>query len=160
MRKIKNLALVVMIVALFTSCGTTGKFIKVSNSFPAAENGKGVVYFYRPSAFTGAAVSYNIFHDNQIIGASKNGKYFYYQSNPGLQVFSATTEVKRELAVDIETGKSYYVKSSVVLGFLVGRPKFSIENESIALEEIKKCQMIEMIDSGENRGKSKEEWAF
>lgn len=99
---------------------------------PEVHPEKGLVYFFRESRFVGGGVSFNVRDNGEVIGALKNGTYFFHYVEPGEHVFSARTEVERERAIQIEAGKVYYIKGSISMGVLAGRPELTIVDEAEA----------------------------
>ena len=115
---------------LFTGCASVTK--QASNQFPQPAPDKGLVYFYREGKFVGSLVSYNIKHEDKVIGALANGTYFFYEVAPGTHTFTASTEAKASRTVTVEAGKTYYIVGSVDVGLFAGRPALKIENEQEA----------------------------
>lgn len=106
--------------------------------------GKAVVYFYRPKAFFGGAVSYDIWLDgvNVPFVHVYNGGYFPYIANPGKAVFKAKTEAEKEVTIEVKAGQSYYVLCSVGVGFWVGRPHLELMAKETAEADIKSCRLL------------------
>jgi len=52
-----------------------------------------------------------------------NGGYFPYIASPGRISFWAKTEAESFVIIDVEPGLEYYLKGTVGMGVLVGRPK-------------------------------------
>ena len=115
---------------LFSGCASVSK--QATNQFPEPKPDKALIYFYREAKMVGAMISYNIRHNEQIIGALANGTYFYYEVEPGTHTFIANTEAKSSRTLTVEAGKTYYVAGRVEMGVLAGRPALSIENEQEA----------------------------
>jgi len=68
----------------------------------------------------------------------------------GLNTLWAKTESKEELPINIKFGKEYYVRCSVTMGILTGRPKLElIENETGKAEyqsiKLKKKDLMDLI---------------
>jgi len=115
----------VLLGALFFSgCASVSK--QATNVFPEPKPDKALVYFYREGKFVGSMISYNIRHNEQIIGALANGTYFYYEVDPGTHTFTANTEAKSSRTLTVEAGKTYYISGRVEVGVLAGRPALSI----------------------------------
>jgi hypothetical protein len=76
-------------------------------------DGKALVYIYRSSSMLGAAVHYTV-NANDVKASEahlKNGTYFVYFADPGRYTFWAqVTNTRRETDLDVEAGKTYYVK--------------------------------------------------
>lgn len=117
-------------VALVTGCvsGT----IQKEKVYPEPEQGKGLVYFYRERKFVGGAVGYNIKEGETVIGAIKNGTYFFIQATPGVHTYTASTEASTARTITVEEGKTYYLECGVEIGVFAGRPAMKIANEAEA----------------------------
>lgn len=75
--------------------------------------GKGLVYIYRPGSMLGAAVHYTINANDSIVSKAhlKNGTYLVFFADPARYTFWAqVTNTRREVDLDVEAGKTYYVK--------------------------------------------------
>jgi hypothetical protein len=75
--------------------------------------GKALVYIYRPSSMVGAAVHYSINANEAKVSEAhlKNGSYLVFFADPGRYTFWAqVTNTRREAELDVEAGKTYYVK--------------------------------------------------
>lgn len=145
MLKLK-LPFILILIVLTISCAGPGMLTQDIQQFPEPEENMGIVYFYRPSSLIGAIISYDIYLDQQRVGRSINGKYFYLMLEPNQYHFSAQTESKEEVWVKVEEGKAYYVKTGVNLGLMVGRPDFQQIPEYSANEEIRACRYTTIIN--------------
>ena len=89
----------------------------------SADENHALIYFVRPSAFGGAAMSYFIHEDTTPIGVLKSGTYFMHKALPGKHTYWAETEARASVLLDVKAGETYYVEGSVGLGFWAGRPE-------------------------------------
>jgi hypothetical protein len=142
---IKILRKPIMIMVCFTavlilnSCASLGPQFQKVETFP---NDKGLVYIYRPSSFIGSGVSYDVKVGETPVTTLHNGGYYPYFSEPGEVEFRAKTESKSSVTLDIKPGQIYYIKGTVGVGFVVGRPHLMIVESNIAENEITKCKLI------------------
>lgn len=118
------------IVALLSGC--VSATIQPDQVFPEPESGKGLVYFYRERKFVGGAVGYNVKEGEQVIGAIKNGCYFFVQATPGSHTYTASTEASSSRTIEVEAGKTYYIECSVEMGVFAGHPSLKIVDEAEA----------------------------
>lgn len=137
-RKNIYLSIGLMFVALLVSgCGAKGEKFQ---SFKNPDNGKSLIYIYRPSSFVGSGVFYDIHtstNNNQdnVIGTLRNGGYIETEIEPGEVEVWGKTESKSSVTLDAQANNMYCVKGTVGIGLLVGRPHLSIvSNETCALE--------------------------
>jgi hypothetical protein len=75
--------------------------------------GKGLVYIYRPGSMVGAAVHYTVNANDAKVSEAhlKNGTYLVFFADPARYTFWAqVTNTRREVDLDVEAGKTYYVK--------------------------------------------------
>jgi hypothetical protein len=91
--------------------------------------GKGQVVFFRSSSFIGAAVWYTVKENGHKLGDLSNGAFFTLPADPGVHVFTAATENKDTLRIEVEAGETYYVRGTVHMGVLVGEASISPSDE-------------------------------
>ncbi len=130
MKKLQNskyLIYAILIVLLTGGCASVPT--QDTKVYPEPRDDKGLVYFFREGKFAGSAISYKIRSDEKIIGAIKNGSYFFYWAEPGTHTFTAKTEAKVSRTLEIEGGETYYIKCGVEMGVFAGRPSMTIVNE-------------------------------
>ncbi len=132
-------------VFMFGCASLQGPEFKKVEKIP---EGKAVIYFYRPKAFFGGAVSYDIWLDgtSQPFTHMYNGGYYPYFANPGKALFKARTEAEKEVAVNnIKAGESYYVWCSVGVGFWTGRPYMEVVPKAQGEADIQGCRLLETL---------------
>ena len=108
-------------------------------SLPTAKPDKGLVIFYRVSAFKGKAVRFNLNHAEGTLGQLLSGTYLYKYLDPGTHSFfvqGVSVDGQDSITVNVEAGKTYYVKGEVLMGWPAGRPKFTQMSESAALADL------------------------
>lgn len=88
------------------------------------EQGSAIVFF-REWAFTGGGMTYFITEDTKNIGLLKAGSYFVYKASPGKHTYSAETETRSSVTLDIQPGQIYYIEGGIGMGFWAGRPQLS-----------------------------------
>ncbi|GHT10226.1 hypothetical protein FACS189426_10090 [Bacteroidia bacterium] len=85
-----------------------------------------LLHIYR-SGLIGAAVGYDLYIGDALICHVKNKmKETVKIDQEGLNTLWAKTESKTELPINIQFGHEYYIKCSVKMGVVVGRPKLEI----------------------------------
>ncbi len=126
-------------VFLIVGCATLGPIYQKTDKI---QEGMGLVYIYRPSGFTGGGVSYNVKVGDTVITTLYNGGYYPYFAKPGELELWAKTEAKSAVTLDVRAGRTYYVKGTVGVGFLVGRPHLMVVPESVGETEIAGCKLI------------------
>jgi len=128
---------------LLLGCSAKGpKFTEVEK----IEKNKSIVYVYRPSAFAGGGVTYDVHAKKSdgsdvVIGNLKSGGYLKYKTQPDEIEFWAETEAKSSVTIDAQANKMYCIKGEVGIGFFVGRPHLSIVNNALCMEELKSTSL-------------------
>jgi len=126
-------------VLILNSCASLGpQFQKMET----ISNDKGLVYIYRPSSLIGGGVSYDVKVGETPVTTLHNGGYYPYFSQPGEVEFWAKTESKSSVTLDVKPGQIYYIKGTVGVGFIVGRPHLMIVESNVAEKEIAECRLI------------------
>jgi len=142
--KIRALAGVAALAAMFVlgGCASTESSSKpakrastpAATSAPAAASAPvvpppsgdmGTVVFFRESKFAGAAVSFKVREGERELGKLSSGTYFTMQLPTGAHAFTVHSEAKDVLNIEIERGETYYVRGSISMGLLMGRPNLA-----------------------------------
>ena len=110
-------------------------------SLPEVKSDKGLVVFYRSKTMKGAAVHLLVRTSDGAAGNLTNGSMFYQYYEPGQRTFDVSTPSVAGsdlITLDINAGEVYFVRGEILIGWPVGRPKLSQEQESKALQDIGK----------------------
>ncbi|MDC9723997.1 MAG: DUF2846 domain-containing protein [Urechidicola sp.] len=132
-------AIQTMCVFLFTLLLSTN-FAAFAQKIPEVEEGKGLVIFYRSKKFSGSAIKFTVKDNRGEYGQLTNGSIIYITVEPGSNTFWSQVISSDSITIDVEEGKTYYVKGTTKMGAVAGRPKFNLVDEKKALKEIKKLQ--------------------
>jgi hypothetical protein len=96
----------------------------------APSAGKGQVVFFRSSSLYGGAVWYTVKENGHKLGDLSSGAFFVLPEDPGPHVFTAATENKDTLRMEVEAGETYYVRGTVQMGILVGEASIAPSDEN------------------------------
>ena len=99
-----------------------------------------IINVYRSSG-QGALVSYDLYWGDLIICQVKSNfceSIKVYQD--GLNSLWARTEAKSEIPINVEFGKIYYVRCSISMGVMVGRPKLEMVDNKTGKAEFNSIQ--------------------
>ena len=105
---------------------------------PQADSDKALVVFYRVKSFKGGAIRFNVQYSEGLIGTLGSGTYLYKQLEPGQYQFWSQVISQDSITLNVEAGKTYYVKGEAQLGVFAGRPKFTQVPESQAKADLAK----------------------
>jgi hypothetical protein len=124
--------LLLVIVTASASAALAQKFEPVKE----IPEGKALVYIYRPGSMVGAAVHYTVNANDEKVSEAhlRNNSYLVFFANPGRYTFWAqVTNTRREVDLDVEAGKIYYVRGDCC--------EFKIPTLEKAEKEIVKCNL-------------------
>lgn len=109
--------------------------------------GKARVVFFRDNVFQGSAISYKIRtgpNNEVVLGTLSSGVYFSVDADPGDHLFTAATEARDGLKIEVEAGETYFVRGTVVVGAWVGQPNLAPSDkatfEAMTLKPAKKTK--------------------
>lgn len=134
-----------LIASIFLLVNITGCAAKGPNfsSLSMPTEGKSTVYIYRPWAFTGGAVSYEIFDSGVKISPSLSaGSYIIYVTEPGDHKFYTENKglvADREVFITTEPNKDYFLRALTKNYFAFIAIEIKPIEKSVALEELKDC---------------------
>lgn len=98
------------------------------------------LYVYRPSG-PGFLIGYNVFLGDDIIWRAKNnGRKEIKITKKGVYNLWAKTESKSEVQMNFEYGREYYLRCTMGIGVMVGRPILQFVDPSIGKSEFKKTK--------------------
>jgi hypothetical protein len=127
------------VLASLAACVSLGPPFQPVAAIPA---GKALVYIYRTPSFVGSAVSYTVNAGQLPVVTLYNGGYFPFITNPGRIDFWAETEASSFCIIEVQVGKTYYLKGKVQMGILVGRPDLEQVHPAMGQLEIMDCKLI------------------
>ncbi len=107
----KTLSRILCLLAL-TSISVSS-FAQAFEPVSEIPEGKALVYIYRPGSIVGAAVHYTVNANDEKVSEShlRNKTYLVYFADPGRYTFWAqVTNTRRAVDLDVEAGKTYYVR--------------------------------------------------
>ena len=127
----KNIVALVGLVAL-TACAT-GPTMQETRAEPVAD-GESRITIYRPSVF-GAAIQPTVYVNGAPTQKCKPRGASSVDVPRGVHRISATTEVEKGIRVDTTNASQAYVKCSIGMGLVVGRPYFEVVASKVGQEE-------------------------
>jgi Protein of unknown function (DUF2846) len=116
----------------------------VPETLPPIADGKGRIIFWRSGTMMGGAIGCGVNIGTERISAMGAGKYFILDLAPAAYEFNAKSEAKDVLNTEVEAGETSYVKCTIRMGMMVGRPNLS---PSTAEEFGEKRDSLKYVDS-------------
>jgi hypothetical protein len=127
MNLIRRSLMVVVIATVIAGCASGPKYAEMKDKIPALKAGEGRVYVYRDSLL-GAALTPSVYLNGKEVGISRANGFFYIDQPVGEYKLSASTEVERSVSFALAAGETKFVKVSISLGLIAGRPNFELVN--------------------------------
>ena len=135
MKKNLNLCVSLIIFLLLSACASVDYSQKAI--FPEATPDKALIYFYRTPGFIGSTYRFNISENKHRVGAMAQDSYFYLFTDAGDHTYSVDDRVDEQgsiITLNVEAGKTYYIRVDFAYAVLGGRPVFTEVNESEAMK--------------------------
>lgn len=107
----------------------------------AAPADKGQIVFFRESKMMGAAIGFKVREGETELGKLRSGKYFVVAVEPGTHEYAVQGETKDVLTMEVEPGETYYVKGSLGMGIVAGRPNLAPSDEATFMGMSKKLKL-------------------
>ena len=131
----RHFLLAIASITSLTACIEAGSVMQTGSSFEAPA-GKALVVFYRPAAFSGGAIRFNVQHTDGPVGQLSSGAVLQKVVNPGSNTFWSQVISQDAVTIDAQAGRIYYVRGDVQMGLYAGRPKFTKVSEAQARQEM------------------------
>lgn len=124
-------------------CAASGPKYEVAAAPPT---GQGLVYIYRPGKFMGGGAGFDVHtgtkEADRAVTYLQNGGYFPFYTPPGEITLWGKTESSASVTLDVKAGETYYVKGSIGVGFIVGRPRLEVVDNATGAKEVKECKLL------------------
>ncbi|WP_081493468.1 DUF2846 domain-containing protein [Herbaspirillum sp. CF444] len=126
----------IFLAASLAGCASGPKYTEVTGAIPSIKNGQGRVYFLRSSTFFGGAAQPLIYVNNQAVGRSEPGGFFFVDLPAGPYQAKTTTETVTTLDFTVYRNETKYIRTGASLGLFFPRMEFTIIHESMAEREL------------------------
>ena len=114
-----------------------------TKQFKTPPKGKSGIYIYRDSFF-GAGVSNSLYIDDKLIGKTAPYVFLYKEVNAGKhKIFANSSFGTDEMSLTTESGKNYYIRNYIRMGFFSGGANLEKIEETKAQKEISKLDLSE-----------------
>jgi hypothetical protein len=107
---------------LFTavSCASGATYSEIEHRIPEIPTGEGRIIFYRDASMFGAAVQPAVSLDEQEVGESVPGGFFFVDRPAGKFRANCSTEVDRQVSFTLAEQQVRYIRGTVSMGFWAG----------------------------------------
>jgi len=114
----------------------------------AAPEGQGQIIFWRSGTMVGKAMGCGVNIGAERISALGAGRYFILNTAPGAYEFNAKSEAKDVLNLEVDAGDTTYVKCTIKMGVMAGRPNLSPSNAEEFNEKRSGLKYVDSDDIG------------
>ena len=132
----KKIVFLTMTSVLFAGCASVPtEQVEVSNVLkqvkaPSANNAG--LYIYRSNSMVGGALKKDVWVDDECIGETARGTFFYHEVLGNIQ-HKVSTESEfspNDLMIDTKAGNNYFVKQYIKPGLIVGGAGLKLVTEA------------------------------
>ena len=129
-----NKVLSILAIVLMTSCASTTQFTKFAGKEKLQSTTDARIYVLRPSIL-GSAVKMKVFCNDKLIGKTGPKSYLSWEVKEGEYTIRSNSENKDYFTVNAKAGKTYYIKQTPKMGWVVARVSLENleENEGLAI---------------------------
>ena len=143
----KILLLTVILTAMLSGCASvqmeTDAASNKAKEFNAPSEGMSGVYVYREDTFVGSALKKDVWIDDECIGETARGVFFYQEVEGDKEhKFSTESEFSpNDLVIKTAMGDLYFIKQSIKLGVFVGGAELEQKEPDVGKKEIEPLKM-------------------
>jgi hypothetical protein len=131
MKKLSLITVVVVFALSGMGCATaklsTADLQSLKQQRPP--EGKALVYVVRPTVI-GGVVKFTTLCDDQVMGTTTGNQFLYVVLEPGMHHFESLAENKAKLSLQVEEGRTYFIKQKVQMGIVMARTDLELMDES------------------------------
>lgn len=111
-------------------------------ALPQPPAGKGQIVFFRPGGM-GFAVGCSVNENGQKVSSLGAGRYFIMVAAPGRHEFTAKSEAKDTLALEVEADETQFASCKIKMGIMIGRPDIRPSTEA----DFRKSSKLKLVDA-------------
>ena len=153
MRKLRSLAAVAVLLTAIPAAFGADYLDKDKQNREYAEptEDTAVIYFVHNTSVA-MAIKFWAFAEDEFVGVTRGKSYFYARVPAGRHLLWAKAENVSMLELEVEAGKTYFVRQNVGLGIGKARVKLVELDEAKGRKLIRKLPFARPTDDGRARG--------
>ena len=141
--KTKMLLIVLALWAFsLLGCASGVRYEMMADRIPTVQEEQGRIFFYCDRSPFGSAIHPIVWLNDQEVGRSVPGGFFYVDRPPGEYAVRCTTETNQTLTFILAAGDVRYVRTVMTPGAFVGRVQPILEDEEQAMKILTKAAYI------------------
>ncbi|MGZ2748575.1 DUF2846 domain-containing protein [Burkholderia stagnalis] len=141
------------VTLLASGCASGPQYSEAAKSIPPLASDHGRIYFYRTNMVFGAAIQPQIKLNDEAVGRSQLGSFFYVDKLPGNYKVTTTTETEEAVTFKLDAGETKYVRTYATMGVLVYRVVPSLEDEAVGMGRIRELKYsVDNTPADQQRG--------
>ena len=109
--------------------------------------GKALVYILRPSTF-GFLLSFVVSCDKKKLGVTKGKTFLYTVLDPGTHLFESKSETIKELHLEVQAGKIYFIEQLMTLK--IASRRLELIDAKSGRRKLKGCKLSEFLENNTN----------
>jgi hypothetical protein len=107
------------VAGALAGCASGKSYQEMASSIAPAPRTQGRIYFVRPADYVGAAIQPDIRLNDEVVGKSIPGGFFYVDRPPGDYKVSMFTEVENSVNFRLSAGETKYIEAHPSVGILI-----------------------------------------
>ncbi|EDM68146.1 hypothetical protein PE36_20734 [Moritella sp. PE36] len=151
----KKVLLATVVTAMFLSgCASvpmeSNENTRAAKSFDAPSLNHSVIYVYRKDAFVGSVLKKDILIDDECVGRTVAG-VFFYQEVEGNKAHTISTESEfsnNEVTINAESGELYFLEQYIKMGVFVGGAGLKQVDKTAGKREVLKLHLAKKSSCG------------
>jgi hypothetical protein len=113
---------------------------------PPPPAGKSQVVFFRTGAYMGGATWFKIRESGAELGKLSNQAYFVAVLDPGPHTFTAATENKTTLKMELDADETYYVRGTLQMGVILYEPNLAPADQDLFEKHYAHMHVVRFIE--------------
>ncbi|EJL6905488.1 MULTISPECIES: DUF2846 domain-containing protein [Vibrio] len=116
-----------------------------AKAFEAPTTGNAGIYIYREDTLVGAALKKYVYVDNECIGETAPGVFFYHEveGNKEHKISTESEFSENDLTIYTEEGRNYFINQFIKMGVFVGGAGLEQVDENKGKAEVLKVDMAQ-----------------
>lgn len=123
-------------------CASGLSFTELDDRFPQLAPGEGRIFFYRDRSPVGSALRADIRLNDEVVGRSVPGGFFFVDRPAGNYIVATATETDKRLSFSLAANERKYIRTRVSFGVFVGHISPHLESEPEATNTLGKVAYI------------------